>query len=72
MNRDEFVQRTVSETISLYLQRFCAPHKIEDVQKRCITDANRLADLVYGVIDVNFEATEAPLPQPARARRLKG
>jgi hypothetical protein len=63
MTREEFVRVTVAQTIGVYLQRYCRPYTNEDAQVKCVEDAERLADRLYGgraYIDM-----PAGLPLPA-------
>lgn len=75
MNRKEFVQHTVANTISTYLHRYCNPWTIADAQEKCLRDAEKLADQVYGVITQKTEVVERPaLPErtsPSLAKRRK-
>jgi hypothetical protein len=55
MTRQEFVMQTVASTLKNYLDLFRPPHTTIDAQERCIADAERLADRVFGVIEAPSE-----------------
>jgi hypothetical protein len=52
ISRQDFIRQTVANTLDTYLRIYCAPYTISEAQTRCIRDAEKLADEVYGVIDV--------------------
>jgi hypothetical protein len=57
-------------TLPHYLKTFCAPCPVEEAHKRCVEDAEKLADRVYGTIDVladgsaNIIPIRSPGPNP--------
>ena len=63
MTRQEFVMQTVASTLKNYLDLFRPPHTTVDAQERCLADAERLADRVFGVI-------EAPRDEDLRQPKL--
>lgn len=74
MTRKEFVQYTVANTIGTYLHRYCAPWTTAQAQEKCLADAERLADQVYGVIDAPVARTTAkalPARSSSSAKRRK-
>jgi hypothetical protein len=67
MKREEFIAQTVAATMSRYLDLYRPPHTTVDAQERCIADAERLADRVFGVLEAPAEGvSERPriAPQP--------
>ena len=57
MTRQEFVMQTVASTLKNYLDLFRPPHTTIDAQERCLADAERLADRVFGVLDAPAEVS---------------
>jgi len=57
MTRQEFVMQTVASTLKNYLDLFRPPHTTIDAQERCLADAERLADRVFGIIEAPAEVT---------------
>ena len=55
MKREEFIAQTVANTLPRYLDLYRPPHTTIDAQERCIADAERLADRVFGVIEAPAE-----------------
>jgi hypothetical protein len=70
LSRDDFVRLTVSQTISEYMRRYCAPWSIEQAQTKCVQDAEALADRLYGAVEMPMAISPA-LPQPRKIRRLR-
>lgn len=52
ISRQDFIRQTVSNTLDTYLRIYCAPYTIQEAQARCIRDAERLADTVYGCVEM--------------------
>jgi hypothetical protein len=67
MTRNEFVAHTVANTLSVYLQRYCSPWKIEDAQLRCLQDAEKFADKIFGVVEMR----EPEISGQAKPKRLR-
>jgi hypothetical protein len=61
-SRDEFVKTTIMNTLGHYLKTFCAPCPVEEAHKRCLEDAEKLADRVYGTIEVNADNVVSIIP----------
>ena len=47
--------QTVASTLKNYLDLFRPPHTTIDAQERCLADAERLADRVFGIIEASAE-----------------
>ncbi len=63
MKREDFVQLTVANTISRYLTVYCSPHPVETAHERCVADAEKLADRMWGVV---VESSEEIVVRPRR------
>lgn len=67
-SRAEFVQSTVTATLSHYLAKYGVPtHTVEDAHRRCLEDAEKLADQVFGkTLDVEYEVVSESRHTPVR------
>lgn len=69
ISREEFVRTTIMNTMDSYLRLFCAPHTVDEAHKRCIEDAEKLADRVYGCVEMT-ESSAGPIvrivPDPVK------
>lgn len=61
--REDFIRATVANTLSDYLKRFCSPYTIEQVQRKCIEDAEKLADKLYGTIEMKVSELNSVSPR---------
>jgi hypothetical protein len=62
LSREDFIRSTVAQTMSEYMRKYCAPYTIEQAQDRCIRDATRLADRLYGGTIVDMVDDSKMLP----------
>jgi hypothetical protein len=70
MNRADFIRYTVATTLPEYLRRFCAPHPVLTAHERCVEDAEKLADRLYGVVDMQADRSPALPPKGRKSTKV--